>query len=634
MFTSIRTGLVALGALLPVAAAQAQQVAAAAAARNDEVLSEIIITATRVAQPASEALEPVVVIDRAALENSLASDVGDVLRFRAGIDLGRSGGPGQPLSLFIRGTKSDQSIIMIDGVRINPGTYGGAPLQNLAPELFERIEIVKGPRSAIYGTDAIGGVINLITRRSGADGVDAMLGYGRYGTGEFSLAGRYEAGASLLQAALTGERSDGFPTFTADTVDRGYRNLSGTATAETRIAAVDVGALYWRAAGRSDYSNQVYGNDFPYPVIGFSAADEDFADSVFAVHAAGHFSDSWHTRLNLSRNVDDLHQNQADPFDLNLAKDYDITARNTIDLQNDVTIGDAQFGQVLTFGAILTQEHTDSLSFGTQYAVSTNAQTYYLQDQLKLGSSRLLLAGGDYRHPSFGNHATWNAEYGYAATNDLLLTLSGGTAFRSPSATDRFGYGANPDLLPEQSRNFEAGIKLRLSQTQQLSLAAFQNTIDALITTVYAPPTYSPLNINIDRARIRGIEAGWDLQLEAWSVHAEADWQNPRNLADDSLLLRRARQSFALSGARRFNRGEVGLDLLQSGARADSDVASGAPLTDGGYTLLAVHAKFRLSPAWSLTARLDNALDHRYELASGYNTPGRALFVATRFSFH
>lgn len=632
MIIPIRTGALALCALLPLVPAQAQL--PPAAARNEDPLSEIVITATRVAQPARQALESVVLIDRVALENSLASDVGDVLRFHAGLDLGRSGGPGQPLSLFIRGTKSDQSIVMINGVRINPGTYGGAPLQNLAPELFERIEVVKGPRSAIYGTDAIGGVLNLITRRNGPSGFDAMLGYGRYGTGEFSLAGHYDGGDSMLQAALTGERSDGFPTFVADTVDRGYKNLSGTVTAETRIAKLDLGAFYWRAAGMSEYSNQVFGNDFPYPVIGFSPADEQFADSLLAVHAGGNLSDHWHGRVTLSRNVDDLRQNQIDPYDLNMGKDYDYTSRNTVDLQNDVTIGGAQFGQVFTFGAILTQEHTNSLSFGTQYAVSTNAQTYYLQHQLQIGSSRLLLAGGDYRHPSFGNHATWNAEYGYSATDNLLLTISGGTAFRAPAATDRFGYGANPDLQPEKSRNFEAGVKWRIDTTQHLTLAAFQNTIDDLIATRYAPPTYSPLNVNIDRARIRGLEASWDLQLDAWSLHAEADWQDPRNLVDGSQLLRRARQCFTLSGAHRFARGEFGLDLLQAGARADGDVATGVPVRDGGYTLLALRANFAVSPAWSLTARLDNALDHRYELASGYNTSGRALFVATRFSFH
>ncbi|MGH8253354.1 MAG: TonB-dependent receptor plug domain-containing protein [Steroidobacteraceae bacterium] len=630
MSLSIHTRALCLCALLPVAPAFAQTPATTNAY---EPLGEIVVTATRVAQPVSQALEPVVLVDRATLENSLASDVGDVLRFHAGLDLGRSGGPGQPLSLFIRGTKSDQSIVMIDGVRINPGTFGGAPLQNLAPELFDHIEVVKGPRSAIYGTDAIGGVVNLITRRSGPTGFDAMLGYGRYATGEFSLAGHYDGGDSVLQAALTGERSDGFPTFTADTVDRGYKNLSGTVTAETRLGKVDLGALYWRAQGTSDYANQVYGNDFPYPVVGFSAADEDFADSVFAVHAGGNLTDAWHGRVTLSRNVDDLRQNQVDFFDAGLRKDYDITSRNTIDLQNDVTLGDAQSGQVFTFGAILTQEHTDSLSFGTQYAESTNAQTYYLQDQLKMGSSRLLLAGGDYHHPSFGNHATWNAEYGYLATDDLLLTLSGGTAFRAPSATDRFGFGANPDLQPEQSRNFEAGAKWRADKSQQLGFAVFQDTIDDLITTVFAPPTFSPLNINIDRARIRGLELSWDLQLDAWSAHAEANWQDPRNLVDDSQLLRRARQSVAVSGARRCAFGEFGLDVLQAGPRADSDVASGAPVRDGGYTLLSLHAKWTISPSWSLTARLENALDHRYELASGYNTSGRALFVATRFSF-
>ena len=631
MFLSARAlRALSLIALSPAAPVVAQQ---STASINTDPLSEIVITGTRVAQPASRALEPIVLIDRAALENSLASDVGDVLRFHAGLDFGRSGGPGQPLSLFIRGTKSDQSIVMIDGVRINPGTFGGAPLQNLAPELFDRIEVVKGPRSAIYGTDAIGGVVNLITRRSGPSGVDAMLGYGRYGTGEFSLAARYDGGGSVLQAALTGERSDGFPTFTADTVDRGYKNLSGTVTAGTRLGGVDLGALYWRAQGTSDYANQIYDINFPYPVIGFSAADEDFADSVAALHASGNLTDAWHGRLTLSRNVDDLHQNQPDIYDINLLRDYDITSRNTIDLQNDVTIGDAQSGQVFTFGAILTQEHTDSLSFGTHYAASTHAQTYYLQDQLTIGSNRLLLAGGNYHHPAFGNHATWNAEYGFSATDKLLLTLSAGTAFRAPSATDRFGFGANPDLQPEQSRNFEAGAKWRAGHSQQFGVAVFQDTIDDLITTIYAPPTYVPLNVNIDRARIRGLELSWDLDLGGWTAHAEANWQDPRNLVDDTQLLRRARQSVSLSGARRFTFGEVGLDVLQAGPRADSDVASGAPLHTGGYTLLALHAKWTISPAWSLTARLDNALDHRYELASGYNTSGRALFVATRFSF-
>ena len=630
MTSQFHQGALALCALLSITAARAQT--PTAAARSDDPLSEIVVTATRVAQRANQLLEPIIVIDRKALEDSLASDVGDVLRFHAGLDIGRSGGPGQPLALFIRGADSDQSIVMIDGVRINPGTLGGAPLQNLAPELFDRIEIVKGPRSAIYGTDAIGGVVNLITRRGGPTGADAMLGYGRYGTGEFSITGEYVAGAVSVQAALTGQRSNGFPTFTADSVDRGYKNLSGTAAVATRIAAVDVGAFYWRSTGTSNYAEPVYTSDYS-AFASFNPADEGFANSVFAVHASGSLTDSWRARVNLSRNITDLRQGQADAVDPSLGKDYDYTSRDTVDLQNDVTIGGTQLSQVLTFGAILSQEQTDSLSFATRYSVGTHAQTYYLQDQLKAGSHRLLLAGGDYRHPSFGNHATWNAEYGYAATAGLLLTVSAGTAFRAPSATDRFGYGGNPDLQPESSRNFEAGIKVRMSGSQELSFAAFENTISNLIVSVFNPSDFTSLNENIDQARIRGLEGSWELHSAPWSLRAAADLQDPRNLVNDTQLLRRTRQSLTLRGGRQIGRGEFGVDLLQSGPRRDIDVVSGAPLRDGGYLLVALRARLAITPTWSVTVRLDNALDRRYQLASGYNTAGRAVFVATRYSF-
>src|SRR5208283_4629904 len=138
-----RSGLFAAGAFLALTAAGA----ARADPDSGSPLDEIIVTATRVAEPVGQALEPILVINREELADSLAIDVGDVLRYHAGLDIGQTGGAGQPLSLFIRGTNSDQSIVMIDGVRINSGTQTLAPLMNLSPELFERIEVVEGPRS-------------------------------------------------------------------------------------------------------------------------------------------------------------------------------------------------------------------------------------------------------------------------------------------------------------------------------------------------------------------------------------------------------------------------------------------------------------------------------------------------------
>jgi vitamin B12 transporter len=620
----------ALGVLLFAGAARAQ-----VPAYPDTAVNEIVVTATRVPQPADQSLEPVIVIDRAALEDSLAVDIGDVLRFHAGIDIDRTGGPGQPLSLFIRGANSDQSIVMIDGVRINSGTSDLASLMNISPELFDHIEIVKGPRSAIYGTDAIGGVVNLITRTDDRSVADVMLDYGRYGTGEFAVGGNYAAGGSSIQAALTGQQSAGFPTYVADTLDSGYKNLSGTAAVATHIGGWELGARYYQATGATQYANAIYNADFT-AFQSFMPLDEEFSNSLLAAHASGDLTDFWHTRLTLSRVVDDLRQEQADPYALDDARDYDYTSRETIDWQNDVKIAVGWLNQTVTFGAIVYNEHTDSLSYGTGYTIDTHAQTYYLQDQIEAGKNRLLLAIGVAHYPQFGDHQTWNAEYGYAVTTDTLLTMSAGTAFRAPSATDRFGYGGNPDLLPESSRNYEVGIKSRIDVQQEVTFAAFQDAISDLIVFAYDPSNliYGGQNENIDRARIRGLEASWELHADPWSVRAEASLQDPRDLVDDMPLLRRSKHSFTLSAARAIGRGELGVDLLLDGPRADINAVTGGPVQDGGYLLAGVRGKLNLTPAWSVTARLDNAFNRHYELANGYNTAARSASIATRYSFH
>jgi vitamin B12 transporter len=627
---SYRTAIL-IACLIPVINSQA-----ARADDSDTSLSETIVTATRVPEPADQALEPVIVIDRAALEDSLAIDVGDLLRFHAGIDIDRSGGPGQPLTVFIRGANSDQSIVMIDGVRINSGTQTLAPLMNISPELFDSIEIVKGPRSAIYGTDAIGGVINLITRTGGASGADVMLDYGRYGTGEFAVDGNYTVDQTSVQAAFTGQQSAGFPTYAGDTINADYKNLSGTAAITTHLDGFELGARYYQASGATQYANANYNGDFT-AFESFTPLSEEFSNSLWALHASGDLTDIWHMRLTLSRVVDDLRQDQPDPYAAGIANDFDYTSRDTIDWQNDVKIASGWVNQTLTFGATVYDENTNSLSYGTAYTISTHAQTYYLQDQLDMGSNRLLLATGLAHYPEFGDHQTWNAEYGYVLTPGTLVTLSAGTAFRAPSATDRFGFGGNPDLLPESSRNFEVGFKSRIDEHQEVTLAAFQDTIDDLIVFVNDPTNpnllYGGENENVDRARIRGIEASWQLKADPWSVRVEGSLQDPRDLVDDSQLLRRTKHSFTLSGTRNIGRGELGVDMLLSGPRADIDAVTGDALQDGGYLLAGVYGKFNLTPAWSFTARLDNALNRHYELADGYNTAGRSASISTRYSF-
>ena len=144
--------------------------------------------------PADEVLAPVVVIDRATIERSNAGDAAELLRFHAGLDIARNGGPGQPTALFIRGTESNHTLVLVDGIRINPGTIGLPGLQNIPPDMIERIEVVKGPRSALWGSDAIGGVVNIVTRRGSQDGWIMEAGYGDYDTQRASLNGGVDLG--------------------------------------------------------------------------------------------------------------------------------------------------------------------------------------------------------------------------------------------------------------------------------------------------------------------------------------------------------------------------------------------------------------------------------------------------------
>jgi vitamin B12 transporter len=605
---------VAIGALLVLGPA------ALAGAQAEPETAPIVVTATRVAQPAADALEPVVVIERDTIDRTFAGDVGDVLRYTAGLEVARAGGPGQPTSVFIRGSNSDHAIVMIDGVRINPGTIGGAQLANIDPMVIDRIEVVAGPRSTIYGTDAIGGVVNIITRHDGPSGVAASVGYGRYATTEAAVAGQYTGARGGVGLMVSNQESNGFPPFVADWRDRGYRNDSILVHGDTNLAGVSLGARYWQASGTSQYTNPVFNADGS---ITYAPVDERFLNSAGAVEAGGPIGDVGHTRLTLSRVVIDVRQNQV--------PDFDLTMRNAADWQNDVVFDH----QHITFGVLANWETTRSLSFGTGYDVDTDYATYYLQDQIEFGIQRLLLALGHNHNSTFGDHTTWNAEYGIRPIPALLLFVDAGTAFHAPDATDRYGYGGNPDLRPEQSRDYELGARYRINPHQTVVLNFFYNRVDDLIQFVFAPTPTNPFggeNQNVDRARIRGVEANWEYSSDRWHHRLAGLYQDATDLGSDSRLLRRARDTFTLTCARRVGIAEYGAQVLWSGNRADIDYFSGAPVTLGGYLLTNLSAQFALSSVWSVQVNLDNALNRRYQMISDYNTAGRAVSVTTRYA--
>jgi vitamin B12 transporter len=576
-------------------------------------LGNTVVTATRTETVLDEVLAPVIVITREEIERSLAPDVASLLQFHAGLDIGRTGGPGQVTSVFIRGTDSNHATVLVDGVRINPGTIGGAAIQNIAPETIERIEIVKGPRSTLYGTDAIGGVINLITRSYTDHGFDAATGYGRYDTVLATASGGFGGDAGEMAFSANWLDSEGFPTRTFDGTDRGYDNRSFTVKGRTQLGGTKLGARYWQASGTSEYSDFL-----------LTPVDQDFENRMAAVDAAFAPTARWNSRVTVSRIDDEIVQNQAD-FLGNFAAVR--TRRNAADWQNDVRIG---AHHLLTAGVLVTQEETLSTESFAPFDEDTNTGMVFAQDRIDFARHDLLLAAAYLDHETFGEQTTWNAEYGIDVTAGTRLIAAAGTGFRAPDSTDRFGFGGNPALDPEHSRNYELSLVQRFGARQQLRLSAFRNEIDDLIVFVVTDPvTFEGQNENVERARIDGVELAYEYDAPTWRLRAQAIAQDPRNLTTDEKLVRRASESLTLALAKALGAHEVGFDVLLSGQREDFGIPEQIELDS--YALVNLYARFALVRGLSLQVRLENAFDEQYELASTYNTPDRSVFVALRY---
>jgi vitamin B12 transporter len=580
-----------------------------AAVAAGHAIEPVIVTATRTETPIRDVIASVELILGEELLRQPASDLGDALRKVPGVEVARLGGPGQQTSLFIRGTESNHVLVLVDGLRINPGTIGSASIQNIAPELVERVEIVKGPRSTLYGSDALGGVINVITRSGTADGASIQAGFGRYDTQSANLRAGIGDERAEASIGLSWLDSEGFPTRTGDATDRGFENRSITASARAAAGAVELGFRAWHASGTSEYSDF-----FVTPV------DQDFENSAVALTAEFAPSESWESRVMAGHAVDELTQNQS--------PDFLDTSRVTLDWQNDIAVSGRQ---TLTAGLLWQDEDADAESFGLPYAAATATSQFYVQDQAAFDAHRLLLGAAYTDHETFGGHSTWNAEYGYSL-GGTLFTFAAGTAFRAPDATDLFGFGGNPELNPEESQSYEIGYRQAIGERQSFSLTAFRNEIDQLIEFVVLDfNTFDGENRNVAKARIDGIEATWRYEGDQWTAQAGATFQDPRDLTTDSRLLRRARENLSLAVSRQWREHEFAVDLLYAGERRDFGFP--APTQLPAYWLANLSAKVALGQRFTLLARIENLFDEDYELASGFNTMGQSLFAALRYEF-
>ncbi|MGY8869970.1 MAG: TonB-dependent receptor domain-containing protein [Pseudomonadales bacterium] len=580
----------------------ASNVFAAQPTSTTQPFDTLTVTATRTAQTVDETLASVTVITREQIERMQATDLSDILRFATGVEISRSGGQGQLTSIFTRGTESDHTLVLIDGMKINPGTLGSANISYIHPDSIERIEIVKGPRSTLYGSEAMGGVIQIFTRQKGP----AFSAKATLGSNETK-----EAGIQAFHTSAQGSRfgfnintssTKGIPTLHTSEVNSGHDNVNARLTFAHTLNNTDVKFSLLHSNGNTEY-------------LDFTSApvDQDFTQLAINLDFDTQITDNWFSRIKLGLFNDKLDQNQS--------TDFAHTRRNQIEWQNDVDLAD----HALTAGISLQRETIESISFGSGFDKKLDTRAIYLQDNIQIGKHSLVLAARYTDHETFGNHTTWETSYGYQATPDLNLYASIATAFRAPNASDLYGFGGNLNLEPETSKNYEIGAKYQVDAHNHISAAAFYNTIDNLITTVeVAPFTYEGRNVN--EVLIKGIELGHQLSVNNLNWNTSIVIQSPHDEVADSTLLRRAHRTLSSSVNYRIGKYQLGADILAQSQKKDT------PNDVDGYGLVNLTVSKQLNSSVTIQGKLTNVTDKEYEQVSRYNTQGRAGFITLKMA--
>lgn len=617
---------IALG--LPVAA-----VAQTASGADDATdLDQVIVTATRTAVTVDAALAAVEVIDREQIQRSQARSLPDLLRGRAGISLSNQGGAGKLTTLFLRGSESDHVLVLIDGVRVGSATSGLAAFQDLPVALIDRIEIVRGPRSSLYGSEAIGGVIQIFTRRDrgaltprasatvGSNGLaegSAGIGSGG-GRGWFGIDAAYQHsdGIDACDVATPTPFSGGCFIATPEPDRDGYRNrslsLRGGITASNTLSFA---AHALRAEGRNAYDG-----DF----VNLSKT----VQQIIGGKATWKPSDRVQVQLSAGRNTDasDNYLHKFDAFS-GTSVEADMgwfdTDRDSATLQGDFGIGE---GQLLTLGLDWLRDNVDSDTPFDRTARSNRAAFAQYQGTFGAQSLQASLRRDD--NDQFGGHTTGGAAWGVEFADRWRATVGYGTAFKAPTFNELyFPFFGNPTLRPERSRSWELGLRYR-GDAFNWRLDGFRTDVDDLIAfdiALFAPN-------NIERARMQGAELGFDTRIAEWNLDASAsvvDTENRAGFNAGNQLPRRARHSARVELDRAFGAFRLGLTGVSEGARYD-DVANTRRL--GGYATLDLRAEYVLTSAWTLQARAANVFDRDYETASFYNQPGRELLLTLRYA--
>ncbi len=580
-------------------------------------LGETVVTATRVAQPLADLVADVSIVDRDTIERSGAVGVADVLARLPGIEISRNGGPGNASSVFLRGAESRFTAVYIDGVRVDSQSTGGAQWEQIPLAQIDRIEVLRGPAAAVYGSDAIGGVIQLFTKR-GEPGVapSVGVGFGTHGTRRAEAAISGATGTDNVfdyALGIAHEESKGFNIrpIAGQNPDRdGYRSTSANAR------------LGFQVNRRHRLEGTLLANDLNSQYDSSLRADDRNLHRLRTggLSWAAQWTDAYRTRLQVT-DADSRYETTPSAYITNTR------LRNYL-FQNEYRTGPHLFTAAL-------ERREDRLRNPLERPVALDRERHQnalaLGYGLNAGRHTLQLNARHDDDSEFGGKSTGSAAYGFAATPQWRATASAATAFRAPTLYQRFSQYGTASLAPESSRNVEAGLRWTQGPSSA-GVVVYRNRVENLITFASAsqcPPAQNQgCYRNVARAEYAGLTLSGSHRVGDVALRGSLDLQDPKDLDTGRQLARRARRHATLGADTRVGGWNIGADAQLSGYRWD-DGANTRRL--GGYTLLNLYASTRIARDFTLLARVDNLADKQYELARTYATPGRVFYLGVKW---
>lgn len=579
-------------------------------------LKEIVVTASRTPTRSDELVSDVTVIERSAIELSTARTLPELLAREAGVQMTANGGMGKLSSVFIRGTASSHTILLIDGVRYGSVTAGTPIWDNIPVELIERIEVLKGPGSALYGADGAGGVVQIFTRKGQAGFRSyASLSAGSKGYNQAVLGMSGAQGSVSYSLGVQTQRQTGFSSTNANVASNQFHpdNDGFSQDAFTGSVAVQLRPNWSVDAG-------VMQSDGVTQVDRGATRDDRTAvrTQVTQLGLKGQVLERWQTELRLAQSLDLATAVMAPTL-----PERFMTTQSQVTWQNNVS---TRAGAV-TVGVEQLVQKVDST---TRYTVSERViDAYFLGLNGSVGVHSWQLNTRTDKNSQFGTSHTGFVGYGLKLSDHWRVSASKGSSFVAPSFNDLYYYDAsfpnssNPNLRPSKGNNLDVSLSYSLGM-HNVKLTHFDNQITDLIAL---DANFSP--VNVGRARIQGWTLGYDSQIGKLALRVGVDDFNPRNELTHTILQRRAEKQLTVGADYDFGSWRLGSSLLAVGERFnDADNKTRLP----GYATVDVYASMNLTKDWQLQAKINNLNNKVYETVYGYNQPKRAGVLTLKYT--